>query len=178
MGIEKRKFAGRAPRYNLKPFHNKIIKYTSERIGPHESTDFLDISASGLSFIASTEGAPDAGSIIKITFAVPGLDTLTIKAQVVRSTIYKRPEWYKRYYDENDKPIEEYFIAVHFLNIKKLDQDKLSVYLNQLIESEKLERKEQKISYFKNGLKNNYKWFTFVFITLAILTLSFKLFIK
>ena len=178
MGIEKRKFEGRASRYSLKPFHDKVIKYKSDRIGSHESTDFLDISSSGLSFVTTAEGAPKAGSVVRITFSVPGSEALTVKAQVVRSKVYQRPEWYKRYYDENDKPIVEYFIAVHFLNIKKIDQEKLSVHLDRLIESEKLERKEQKISYLKSGFKNNYKWFAFCLITIAILALSFRIFLK
>ncbi len=172
MGIEKRKFEGRASRYSLKPFHNKIIKYQSERIGSHESTDFLDISSTGLSFVTTAAGVPETGSIIRITFSVPGLEALTVKAQVIRSTVYNRPEWYKRYYDEDDKPIEEYFIAVHFLNIKKIEQDKLSVHLDRLIEAEKLERKEQKITYIKNEFKKSYKWLGICIVALGLLAFS------
>jgi len=178
MAIEKRKFEGRASRYNLKPFHNKIIRYENSSIGSHESTDFIDISSTGLSFIVTAEGLPRSSSIIKITFSIPGSDTLTIKGQVVRTATYKRPEWYKRYYDEDDKPVEEHFVAIHFLNIKKLQQDKLSVYLDRLIDEEKKERKAKKVSYIKSKFKRSYKWILLSVVALTVLGISLKVYFQ
>ncbi len=176
MGVKKRKFEGRSERYNLKAFHNKIIKYKSDRIGRHQSTDFLDISATGLSFVSSPEGVPDVGSIIRITFSIPESKPITIKAQVMRTKKYNRPEWYKRYYDEDDKQIEEYFVAVHFINIKKINQEELEAHLDQLIKYEKQERKEQKISYIKNGFLKSYKWIFISVISLIALGTSLKIY--
>ncbi len=176
MAIEKRKFAERAPRYPLKQFHDKVVVYTNNKLGQNQSTDFLDISATGIAFVTLKEKTPDMGSILRLTFTIPGKEAKTIKAQVVRIKDYQRPEWYKRYYDEKDKTVEECFVAVNFLNLTEKQIDELSVYLQHLIDSEYEERKVQKITYIKNGFKKSYKWLLISAFSLIALATSLKIY--
>ncbi len=176
MAVKERKFKGRASRYNLKPFHDKTISYSNAQLSLQTATDFLNISSSGLAFVAQEGTTPEFGSIIKITFPIPEQSSLTVRAQVVRLDSYRRPKWYQRYYNDKDELISEFVVGVHFLNIKRENQKQLATHLFRLIESEKKERREQKLVFFKDGLKKSYTWILLSFICVLLTALSLNLY--
>lgn len=67
------RYVARSPRYILQPQDNTLIRVA----GPHqtpweEGTEILNVSLSGLAFLAPVDLCPLIGEIIKIQFEAPG----------------------------------------------------------------------------------------------------------
>ena len=96
MGELAKKFVPRAPRYVLRAHDNKIMRYALD----HNRTDiytttFINLSITGLAFIADPASAPPIGSLIKMEFPVPGAEQIAWWGKVVRIQEYRSlPTWY------------------------------------------------------------------------------------
>lgn len=169
-----RSFEKRSSRYNLRPFHDKKITYTCKKNGLQESLDFVDISSTGLGFIVSANQVPELNEVIHITFSIPELDVVTVQARVARFSKYERPNWYKRFYDEDGNEVEEYIIGVEFLTLAPSEAVALESHIIGLSQRERLERKIRYYTYVKDGFKTNIVWIIISVIAIFLLRYSLK----
>ena len=137
-----------------------------------ESLDFVDISSTGLGFIIDKNHAPKVGDTILITFSIPELEVITVQTRVARISKYKRPNWYKRYHDEDGNQLNEILVGVEFLTLAPSEAEALDNHIIALAERERLERKIRYYTYVKDGIKNNIGWIILSILAVALLRYS------
>jgi hypothetical protein len=95
MSATLRKFIPRAPRYTLRPNDNRLMRFAhQEEKGIAHTTQFLDISMTGLAFVIDREEAPFIFEHIKIEVPLDGEETIAWWAKVIRVEEYAPHKWY------------------------------------------------------------------------------------
>jgi hypothetical protein len=107
-----RKFVSRAPRYTLQPTDNRYMRYAAaDNYGKSYTTQFVDISTTGLAFVADRENAPQISEVIKIE--VPMENThIAWWARVVRIEEYAPHKWYMNAQDFERE--DQVMVAIRF----------------------------------------------------------------
>lgn len=116
MSASVKKFVSRAPRYTLRPNDNHFMRFAhKEDQGQVYTTRFIDISLTGLAFIADRDTAPFIYDMIK--FEIPLADNQQIAwwGKVVRIEEYSTEKWYL---DKKNFPDEKsVLVGVQFQNL-------------------------------------------------------------
>lgn len=85
MSLQLAKYVARSPRYVLQPQDDTFIRLGGPHQSPwEESTEILNLSLTGLSFVAPKDLCPIVGEIIKIQFEVPDSGPMACLGLVTR----------------------------------------------------------------------------------------------
>jgi len=94
---EARKFQNRAPRYTLQPTDNRYLRFAHKNEQGHtHTTQFIDISATGLAFIIDKDLAPQIFEMIKVEIPLDDGQSVAWWGKVVRVEEYAIQRWYMR----------------------------------------------------------------------------------
>lgn len=89
-----RKFEQRAPRYTLRPKDNRFMRFAHlGEEGQSYTTQFIDISTTGLAFIIDKASAPAISDMIKIEVPLDDGNSVAWWARVVRIEEYVNNRW-------------------------------------------------------------------------------------
>ncbi|MEQ1722534.1 MAG: PilZ domain-containing protein [Pseudobdellovibrio sp.] len=79
------RYHARSPRYILNTEDNSLVRLSgAEQLSWEEKTELIDVSLTGLSFLAPQDLSPQIGEVIKIQFSVPGAQQMACYAVVIR----------------------------------------------------------------------------------------------
>jgi hypothetical protein len=85
MSLQLAKYVARAPRYVLQPQDDTFIRLGGPHQSPwEENTEILNLSLTGLSFVAPADLCPIVGEIIKIQFEIPNTGPLACLGLITR----------------------------------------------------------------------------------------------
>ena len=147
MSASIKKFVNRAPRYTLRPTDNRMMRFAHEgEAGQAYATKIVDLSTTGISFVADRENAPFIFEMIKVEIPLPDGQQIAWWGKVVRMEEYAAHKWYLKNVDIDQS--RQVIIAVsferlpqaHVQRIKKalttkfeeMDQEKKRIALKQL----------------------------------------------
>jgi hypothetical protein len=92
-----RYFTNRAPRYTLRPSDNRYLRFAHENEHGHTHTTlFLDISETGLAFVADRPVAPHVSEKIKIEVPLDDGQSVAWWGRVVRVEEYAPHRWHMK----------------------------------------------------------------------------------
>jgi len=167
MSLQLAKYVARAPRYVLQPQDDTFIRLGGPHQSPwEESTEILNLSLTGLSFVAPKDLCPIVGEIIKIQFEIPESGPMACLGLVTRLEVI------------NDHQIQ---VGLHFVKIDPLHKLELIQAL-----AKKLKLKPTPITKTINSksiiqflMKNKFIALSFIslmmFLTSLLVYLIFKL---
>lgn len=110
-----RKFVPRAPRYVLRPKDEKFLRFAYQDDRSHSySTQFINLSETGMAFSIDRETAPHIGDIIKVEFPIPGHSQVAWFARVIRIEEYS-PDKDRNLYHQDSEDLVLVGIKFHDL---------------------------------------------------------------
>ncbi len=108
-----RKFMNRAPRYTLQPSDNRYLRYAHEgALGHTHTTQFIDLSATGLAFITDRDLAPQISEKIKVEIPLEEGQSVAWWGRVVRVEEYAPHRWYMK--GARHAEPHQVMVALHF----------------------------------------------------------------
>lgn len=141
-----RKFIPRAPRYVLRPGDSEVMRFSPKSgHGKIQQTKFLNISQTGLAFMADSSQTPHIGEMIKIEFSIPGGEQVAWWAKVVRIEAYSDSRWWDKTNDSNST--DHIVIAVTYVDLPEGHRRQIQQGLSQRF-------KELKKQYYFEGLQD------------------------
>lgn len=155
MDAKLRQFITRAPRLELSHLDSKEMYFAldSER-GQKHKTRIVNLSATGLAFVAIAPEAPSVGEKVKVEFTVPKEGKVAWFARVVRIEEYYDSRWWDP--SDNFETPPEVLIAVTYEDMP--EQHKMSIQsgLDKRFQEIRSERFVATTRSFLFALKNNF----------------------
>jgi hypothetical protein len=113
MGSRARKFVPRAPRYELNAKDNRFLRFAhNNEPGQSYTTQFIDISQTGLAFITDQDNAPRVSELIKVEIPLENNQSIAWWARVVRVEEYAPHKWYLK--KEHFHGSDQVLVAITF----------------------------------------------------------------
>jgi hypothetical protein len=111
------KFFDRSPRYVLRADDNKNLKFAIDSDKSRIfSTQLINLSLTGLAFVALAEHSPRLNDLIKFEFVIPGGEQIAWWGKVVRIEDYRINRPWKSDSEDSFK-VKEKLIAVNFQSV-------------------------------------------------------------
>ena len=151
-----RKFIARAPRYTLRPSDNRLMRYAHEgESGQIFTTRIVDVSQSGVSFIADRENAPFIHERVKLEIPLEDGQQVAWWGKVVRVEEYASHKWYLKKDDFQEE--RQVLVAVRFEGMPSPHVAKITYTLDKKFQELSKERKREA---FKNltSFWTHYAW--------------------
>lgn len=174
MAQKLRRFFPRAPRYILRPNDQQLLRFASRKESNRSySTQFVNMSETGLAFLIDRDCVPHLGDIIKVEFPVPGGSQIAWWARVVRIEEYKGARWWSK--DKNFTGYENVLVGIQFLELPEGHRQMIREGLEQkYAEIRMLRRKRHALAlleYTKDNYKSLLMFFVLALVTVGILYL-------
>lgn len=142
MSASVKKFVNRAPRYTLQPTDNRMMRFAHEGVaGQAYATKIVDLSATGISFVADRENSPFIFEMIKVEIPLPNGEQIAWWGKVVRMEEYGEHKWYMKKEDFNQN--SKVMIAVTFEKLPPAHVERIKAALATKFEEQDQEKKRQ-----------------------------------
>lgn len=171
MSATVRKFIPRAPRYTLRPNDNRLMRFAhQEERGVSHTTQFLDISMTGLAFVVEDNTAPFLFEHIKIEVPLDDGETIAWWAKVIRVEQYAPHKWYlpKDVFEGKEDRV---LIAVTFEGLPAGHVERIKRTLDRKFEEVS---KEMRAEHWRNlgALWAHYSWHIIFYAGLTLATFA------
>ena len=172
MSQNARKFFNRSPRYQVGNEDDQFIRFVHQNNSqPIASTQFLNISATGLAFVTEQNQAPGIGDKIKIEFPIPGFKRIAWWATVARLVEYNQNSHWMDFDDKNTEGSRQVIVGVRFDNLPKdssnLIKDKINDQLYHVAQARRRAYRHMIIRKMKENLLH-----TFILLTCGLLSFA------
>ena len=166
------KFVRRAPRYVLRPEDNRFLRFAYQwDKNKTYTTEFINISKTGVAFLIDPEDAPNHGELIKIEVPIPGGSQIAWWGRVARIQDYNPKSkwlWSKNSDRSEDQRV---MVGVEFMNLP--DGHSLAIETgleNKSVEVKKHQAKVQRDAFFNSISENKSRFALYMTnVVLAIL---------
>ncbi len=132
----------RAPRYIIEIGDHQVVRFAQKPTGSKTMhTRIIDLSESGMAFLAPYLTAPQKDEMIKVEFTAPNTDSMACFAKVVRVQIH-------RTYNKHHEPQSFKLIAVEFKDLHPKQRQMLAAGLTQQFRNKQKQYQREQF-YFK-----------------------------
>jgi PilZ domain len=138
------------------------------------STQFVNVSETGLAFLISRESAPRIGEFIKVEFPVPGGEQIAWFAKVVRLEELHEPPWWS-----NKRPqieAEEIIVGVQFHELPEGHRQAIREHLHDKFHQLLKERRQERFKKIEHFF-SVYGWQILLYGASIILTFTILYFL-
>ena len=167
-----RKFIQRSPRYIIQPNDDRYVRFArKEDTEQSYTTRLLNISTTGLAFVADRDCSPNIGDLIKVEFPI-GSERFAWWGRVVRLQEYQQSVWSTA----NDPSLisDDIFIGVHFHDLPIGHSEEIKKHLeHKFIELVKSQNKEKLLTLVE--FLARHIWAVLIYGVCAILTFGILL---
>lgn len=165
-----RKFVARAPRYLLRPDDNRMMRFAADNEQHRTySTQFYNVSESGLAFIVDRKSAPRVGDLIKLEFSIPGGDQIAWFAKVVRIEEHQVAPWWSERRDREE--VRDVLIGVTFQALPEGHRRAIRQHLQTRFQEVVRENKRRRLRHLALFIAEH-GWQLVVYAIAALLTFS------
>jgi hypothetical protein len=169
-----RRFIHRAPRYVLRTGDNQMLRFAPQRgLNRTYSTQFVNVSESGIAFIVDPRSAPRLREVIKLEFTVPGGEQIAWFGRVVRLEEFHNSRWWSSKSDGSDD--REILVAIHFHDLPQGHLNAIRMHLQgkfrQVAHDWKMARMRRAKSFLKEHAWQLVIYFAATVVTAGILFL-------
>jgi hypothetical protein len=147
MGVSSnvKKIRYRAPRYTLRPYDAKGMRFSRKRKGAKIfETQIINVSETGMAFRVESENAPQIGEVIKVEFNVPG--------ERYKIAWFANVVWLETPYHVALRKKEEVKAGIQFHSLPERHRQILSAGLKAKFNEVYLEARRRKILAFFQSL--------------------------
>lgn len=165
------KFTKRAPRYTLTQGDDRYLRFVRAADESRSvTTEFLNISLTGMAFLVDPSTAPEIGEVVKFELPVPGEQhRVAWWGEVVRRTAYEPTTWWeKRRQPINDQRL---VIGVRFAELTASHRDLIERGILKRSTQLLRDRQQKQFLAFLD-LLNDYKWQLAMITVTAYITFS------
>jgi hypothetical protein len=165
------KFMKRATRYSLTAGDDRFFRFVrqSDELRSH-TTEFTNISMTGMAFLVDPAAAPDLGEIIKFEIPVPGDNSrIAWWGEVVRRGPYEPQTWWeKRHRPDHDTRV---LVGIRFAELPMGHREAIERGIVKASLRLARERQGKKLSAFY-GVAVEYRWTVVSIVVAGYITFS------